>query len=74
MVEEDQAPEAPAVGVRQAATVNAWELGRSRPIQPYFERYLSAIGWDEPLAYGLLASKIDEQLQRDDASANARWD
>jgi DNA gyrase subunit B len=64
---------AQTIGVKQAATVSQWETGRSRPIQPSFEAYLGAIGWDKPIAHLLLPSKIDEQLSLDDSSANARW-
>ncbi|MBO0837114.1 MAG: DNA gyrase subunit B, partial [Actinobacteria bacterium] len=39
---------AASVGVTQAATVNAWELGRTRPTRSSFERYLAAIGEVEP--------------------------
>ncbi|MBO0838411.1 MAG: DNA gyrase subunit B, partial [Actinobacteria bacterium] len=61
------------VGVTQAATVNAWELGRTRPTRSSFERYLAAIGEVEPPPHELLPSKIDEQLRRSDDTANGRW-
>ena len=64
---------AQTIGVKQAATVSQWETGRSHPIQPSFEAYLGAIGWDKPIAHILLPSKIDEQLSLDDSSANAHW-
>jgi hypothetical protein len=53
--------------------VSEWETGRSRPIEPSFQAYLGAIGWDKPIAHILLPSKIDEQLSHDDSSANAHW-
>jgi len=64
---------AQTIGVKQAATVSQWETGRSRPIEPSFQAYLGAIGWEKPIAHTLLPSKIDEQLSRADSSANAHW-
>jgi DNA gyrase subunit B len=64
---------AQTIGVKQACTVSQWETGRSRPIEPSFQAYLGAIGWDRPIAHVLLPSKIDEQLSRDDSSANGHW-
>ena len=64
---------AQTIGIKQACTVSDWETGRSRPIAPSFQAYLGAIGWEKPIAHTLLPSKIDEQLSRDDSSANAHW-
>ena len=64
---------ADTIGVRQAATICEWETGRSRPILPRFNDYLETIGWDKPIGHQLLPSKIEEELDRDDSSKNAKW-
>ena len=62
-----------ALGVKQAITICHWERGVNRPILSQFEAYLEAIGWEGPLPYRLIPSKVEECLAQDDTSANARW-
>ena len=64
---------AQALGVKQAITVCHWERGVNRPILSQFEAYLEVIGWEGPLPYRLIPSKVEECLAQDDTSANARW-
>ena len=64
---------AQTIGVRQPITISHWERQINRPILSQFNNYLGAIGWSQPLKYALLPSKIQERLDQDDTSANARW-
>jgi DNA gyrase subunit B len=64
---------ATAIGVKQPITISHWERGVNRPILSHFNNYLQGIAWNEPLNYALLPSKIEERLQQDDSSRNARW-
>jgi DNA gyrase/topoisomerase IV subunit B/transcriptional regulator with XRE-family HTH domain len=64
---------ADAVGVKQPITILQWERGEYRPILPQFEGYLDTIGWNQPLDYTVIPSKIDERLAQDDSSRNSRW-
>jgi DNA gyrase/topoisomerase IV subunit B/transcriptional regulator with XRE-family HTH domain len=64
---------AASIGVRQPITISHWERAINRPILSHFESYLEAIGWDAPLDYVLMPSKLDERLAQDDTSRNARW-
>lgn len=61
------------LGVKQAITISQWERGMLRPIQSQFDEYLATIGWEEPISYELVPSKIERLLLQDDSSANARW-
>lgn len=62
-----------SIGVKQPITISHWEHTVNRPIRSHFESYLQAIGWNSPLDYQLIPSKIDERLEQDDTSRNARW-
>lgn len=61
------------IGVKQAITISQWERGIYRPILPQFEGYLEKIAWEDELDYRILPAKIDNCLEQDDDSANARW-
>lgn len=61
------------LGVKQAITISQWERGMLRPIQSQFDNYLATIGWEEPISYELVPSKIERLLLQDDSSNNARW-
>src|SRR5262249_16519519 len=61
------------IGIRQPITVSHWESGVNRPIESHFKGYLRVIGWKDELEYEVTPSKIDELLEQDDASKNARW-
>ncbi|XSG74756.1 ATP-binding protein [Herpetosiphon llansteffanensis] len=61
------------LGVKQAITISQWERGMLRPIQSQFDNYLATIGWEEPISYELVPSKLERLLLQDDSSANARW-
>ncbi|MFD3166435.1 ATP-binding protein [Herpetosiphon sp. NSE202] len=61
------------LGVKQAITISQWERGMLRPIQSQFDNYLATIGWEEPISYELVPSKIERLLLQDDSSGNARW-
>src|SRR5262245_18148938 len=62
-----------SIGVKQPITVSHWERGVNRPIESHFKGYLRVIGWNDELEYEVAPSKIDELLEQDDASKNARW-
>ncbi len=62
-----------ALGVKQPITICHWERGVNRPIVSQFEAYLEAIGWDGPLPYRLIPSKMEQCLAQADTSKNARW-
>jgi DNA gyrase subunit B len=64
---------ATACGVKQPITISHWERGIHKPILPQFLSYLETIGYEDNIQYQTLPSKLDELLQQDDDSANARW-
>ncbi|WP_199247469.1 ATP-binding protein [[Phormidium] sp. ETS-05] len=64
---------AAACGVKQPITVSQWERGIHRPTLPNFLNYLEAIGSPSEVVYQTLPSKIEELLNNDDTSKNARW-
>src|SRR5262245_16573395 len=68
-----QAQVAHSIGVKQPITVSHWERGVNRPIESHFKGYLRVIGWNDGLEYDAWPSKIDELLEQDDSSKNARW-
>ena len=56
-----------AVGIRQPATLYAWEAGRSRPMLPHFEAYLDAVGLDRALVMpraAVGASRVERRWQQ----------
>ncbi len=62
-----------SIGIKQPITVSHWERGVNRPIESHFKGYLRVIGWNDELEYEVAPSKIDELLEQDDSSKNARW-
>ncbi len=54
------------IGVRQPATIYAWEQGRSRPTQPQFDAYLRAVGADADVVQGFVQA-VPSRLE-------ATWD
>ncbi len=64
---------ASSCGVKQPITVSHWERGINRPTLADFLNYLDAIGGNDHVIYETLPSKIDQLLEQDDNSKNARW-
>ncbi|HLO30230.1 MAG TPA: LAGLIDADG family homing endonuclease, partial [Anaerolineales bacterium] len=64
---------AEAVGAKQPITISHWERAINRPVLSQFNSYVESIGWNEPLAYTIIPSKLDERLAQDDSSRNAHW-
>jgi DNA gyrase subunit B len=64
---------AASIGVKQPITISHWERAINRPVLSHFKHYLDAIGWTDAVDYALLPSKLDEWLDQDDSSNNARW-
>jgi DNA gyrase B subunit len=64
---------ASACGVKQPITISHWERGINRPTLPHFLNYLEAIGGNDNIVYETLPAKIEEMLERNDTSKNARW-
>ncbi|MGI8495822.1 MAG: LAGLIDADG family homing endonuclease, partial [Pyrinomonadaceae bacterium] len=62
-----------SIGVKQPITISHWERGVNRPIRSHFESYLRGIGWNDDLNVEFLPSKIEENVQLDRTSKNARW-
>ena len=60
-------------GVKQPITVSHWERGINRPTLPHFMSYLEAIGGHSNIVYQTIPSRIDQLLEQDDDSKNARW-
>jgi DNA gyrase B subunit len=60
-------------GVKQPITINHWERGINPPTLPNFLNYLEAIGGNDNITFETIPSKIEELLDRDDSSKNARW-
>ena len=60
-------------GVKQPITISHWERGVNRPILPHFMNYLEAIGGHDNIVYQTVPSKIEQLLEQDDESKNARW-
>lgn len=60
-------------GVKQPITVSHWERGINKPTLPHFLNYLEAIGGNENVIYETLPSKVEEWLNQDDSSNNARY-
>jgi len=64
---------AAACGVKQPITISHWERGVNRPILPHFLTYLETIGAEQRVQYETTEARIDQLLQQDDSSKNARW-
>ena len=64
---------ATACGVKQPITISQWERGINRPSLPNFISYLEAIGGRDGVVYQTVPSKIEQLLEQDDESKNARW-
>ena len=64
---------AASCGVKQPITISHWERGVNRPTLADFLGYLEAIGGNDNILYETLPSKIDNLLEQDDSSQNARW-
>lgn len=64
---------ASSCGVKQPITISHWERGINRPTLADFLNYLDAIGGNDHVIYETLPSKIDQLLDQDDNSKNARW-
>ncbi|MEC4985360.1 MAG: DNA gyrase subunit B [Oscillatoria sp. PMC 1068.18] len=64
---------ATVVGVKQPITISHWERGINRPTLPEFLRYLDAVGGSDRLIYETLPAKIEQLVNQDDTSKNARW-
>ncbi len=62
-----------SIGVKQPITISHWERGVNRPIKSHFENYLRQIGWQTELEVEFLPSKIEENINFDQTSKNARW-
>ena len=62
-----------AIGVKQPVTISHWERGINRPIRSHFENYLREIGWQNELEIEFLPSKIEENINFDRETKNARW-
>ena len=60
-------------GVKQPITISHWERGINRPTLPDFLSYLDAIGGNEDVIYETLPSKLEEWINQDESSKNARW-
>ncbi|MBZ0306157.1 MAG: helix-turn-helix domain-containing protein, partial [Anaerolineae bacterium] len=62
-----------AIGVKQPITISQWERGIHRPILPQFMAYLETIGYEGELTYTLAPSSLEECLNGQENSKNARW-
>ena len=62
-----------SIGVKQPITISHWERGVNRPIKSHFENYLREIGWQDKLEVEFLPSKIEENINFDRETKNARW-
>ena len=62
-----------SIGVKQPITISHWERGLNRPIKSHFENYLREIGWENELEVEFLPSKIEENINFDRETKNARW-
>lgn len=62
-----------AIGVKQPITISHWERGLHRPILPQFMAYVQALGYEGELEYTLAPSTLDERLNGQENSKNARW-
>lgn len=60
-------------GVKQPITISHWERGVNLPTLPDFLSYLDTIGGNEDVIYETLPSKLEEWVNQDDSSKNARW-
>jgi DNA-binding XRE family transcriptional regulator len=62
-----------SIGVKQPITISHWERGINCPIRSHFEKYLGEIGWQDDLEIEFLPSKIEENINFDRETKNARW-
>lgn len=64
---------AQSAGVKQAITVSQWERGDTRPTISHFNSYLRTIGVEKTPVIETIPSKIENLLNFDRETVNAKW-